>query len=110
MILWGRRLFVKLTLLRNVGTGVTISSLLLYASSKAVLIHDVDSSKVSLGIGSWDDPWTLSNDLWAFHLPYDLGTECLLCGLLINDPLVFIEFDRLDFPERILNPLNSMLM
>ena len=86
---------VKLALL-GYGAGVAISNPVLDTPSKAVLVHDVDGCHVALNIGGWDDGWAL--DLYR---PDHLWADRVLGILFFDHPLVLVQFDRLDLPERI---------
>jgi hypothetical protein len=94
-LLWRWWSSVELALLCN-STRVTISHPMLYATRKAVLVHDVDSCHVSLNIGGRDDSRALN-----LQRPHHFRAG-RLSGLLFDHPFILVKFNRLDLPERVL--------
>lgn len=96
LAVWRCWFAVELALLRN-GARVAISQPMLDTPCKAVLVHDVDCCHVAFHIGCWDNGWAL--DLCR---PDYFGADGVLIGLFFYHPFVFVQFDRLDLPERVL--------
>ena len=79
------------------GARVAVAQPMLDAPCKAVLVHDIDGCHVAFHIRGWDDGWALH-----LHRSNHFGADRVLGGFFFYHPFIFVQFDRLDFPERIL--------